>query len=206
MMETETQASRFEFSGNSLCLDFVNTVEDRLRNPYDLLITYNDLLQWGEQAEIIKNHEVETLRDEAGRQADEAASVLQWAITVRETLYHLFRAVIEGTKPQEAELATFNAALVETMAHACIIPENDGFVWSWQEHDLLERVVWPIVRSAADLLTSTDLKDVRMCAAEDCGWLFLDTSKNHSRRWCDMKTCGNRAKVRKFYREKRRVG
>jgi predicted RNA-binding Zn ribbon-like protein len=206
MMETETQASRFEFSGNRLCLDFVNTVEDRLRNPFDVLKTYHDLLQWGEQAHILTAHEVEVLREEAGRQADEAANALQWAITVRETMYHLFRGVIEGAKPQEADLATFNAAFVETMAHACIIPENDGFVWSWQEQDSLERIVWPIVRSAADLLTSSGLKDVRMCAAEDCGWLFLDTSKNHSRRWCDMKTCGNRAKVRKFYREKRQVG
>lgn len=203
MMETGTQASRFEFSGNSLCLDFVNTVEDRLSNPYDLLKTYHDLLQWSLEALIITNHEVETLRDEAGRHADEATKVLQWAITVRERMYHLFREVIEGAKPQKADLATFNAALVETMAHACIVSENDGFAWSWQEQDSLERVVWPIVRSAADLLTSTDLKDVRMCAAEDCGWLFLDTSKNHSRRWCDMKTCGNRAKVRKYYSQKR---
>lgn len=206
MMETGIQTSRFEFSGNRVCLDFVNTVNDRLSSPYDLLITYDDLLQWGQQAYILTAHEVEVLREEAGRHANEAAKVLQWAIIVRETIYHLFQGVIEDTKPQAADLATFNAARVETMSHACIIPENDGFVWSWQERDALERVVWPIVRSAADLLTSTELKDVRMCAAEDCGWLFLDTSKNHSRRWCDMKTCGNRAKVRKYYREKRQVG
>jgi predicted RNA-binding Zn ribbon-like protein len=203
MMETETQASRFDFSGNCLCLDFVNTVEDRLSNPYNLLMGYNNLLQWSQQAHMLANHEVEVLHEEAGRHAEEATNVLQWAITVRETMYHLFQGVIEGTKPQEADLATFNAALVETMAHACIIPENDSFAWSWQAQESLERVVWPIVCSAADLLTSTELKNVRICAAEDCGWLFLDTSKNHTRRWCDMKTCGNRAKVRKYYREKR---
>ncbi len=203
MMESETQASHFDFSGNHICLDFVNTVEGRLNNPDDLLITYNDLVQWGEQAHILPDHEAEVLREEAGRHPDEATKVLQWAITVRETMYHLFQGVIEDTTANEGGMATFNIALAETLAHACIVPENDGFVWSWQAQDSLERVVWPLVRAAADLLTSTDLNDVRMCAAEDCGWLFLDTSKNHSRRWCDMKTCGNRAKVRKYYREKR---
>jgi len=67
----------------------------------------------------------------------------------------------------------------------------------------LERINWLIVRSAADLLTSDKLHDVRACSAEDCRWLFLDISKNHSRRWCDMETCGNQAKARRHYRRKK---
>jgi predicted RNA-binding Zn ribbon-like protein len=84
--------------------------------------------------------------------------------------------------------------------------DEAAFAWTWAEPaSRLDAPLWPLVRQAAELLVGADLKRVRECAASDCRWLFLDTSKNHSRRWCDMKSCGNRAKVRRFYRRKREV-
>jgi len=55
------------------------------------------------------------------------------------------------------------------------------------------------------LLTSSQrLNQVRQCRGDNCGWLFVDGSKNHSRRWCDMRDCGNRAKVRRHRLKQRR--
>jgi predicted RNA-binding Zn ribbon-like protein len=68
----------------------------------------------------------------------------------------------------------------------------------------LDRMLWPLAHSAAELLASSERARVRLCEGEDCGWLFLDTSRNGARHWCDMKDCGNRAKVRRF-RERQRV-
>ena len=99
-----------------------------------------------------------------------------------------------------------NTMLAQAMSRACIVSEKDSFSWDWcvnNDAERLQRIPWLVVRSAADLLTSDKLRDVRACAAEDCRWLFLDISKNHSRRWCDMQTCGNQAKARRHYSRKK---
>jgi predicted RNA-binding Zn ribbon-like protein len=81
-----------------------------------------------------------------------------------------------------------------------------GFRWGWdEESDSLTKVLWPVAKAAADLLTSEGhaLKRLHQCAASDCGWLFIDMSRNHSRRWCDMSNCGNVAKARRHYHRKK---
>ena len=92
------------------------------------------------------------------------------------------------------------------MAQVCVVPKEGSFAWDWlNKEQALDRMLWVVARSAADLLVSGELDTVRVCAGEDCNWLFLDTSKNRSRRWCDMKSCGNRAKVRKHYKQKKQA-
>ncbi|MBN1859137.1 CGNR zinc finger domain-containing protein [Candidatus Bipolaricaulota bacterium] len=83
---------------------------------------------------------------------------------------------------------------------------EERFQWGWSDaEDQLEWPVWILARSAADLLTSDERDRVRRCAGPDCGWLFVDISRNHSRRWCDMADCGNRAKARRSYARKRQA-
>jgi predicted RNA-binding Zn ribbon-like protein len=94
--------------------------------------------------------------------------------------------------------------LAETMIHTQLVPKGKCCEWSWiAQDDVLDRMLWPVIRSAADLLTSQDLWSVKICASDSCNWLFLDTSKNQSRRWCDMKSCGNRAKVHRHYERRK---
>ena len=206
MAETEIQTSLFEFTGNHLCLDFTNTVNDRSTSPRELLNSYSDLLLWSQEAQLLTEDEVRRLREEAKRREKDAGVVLQRAIDLREALYRIFLAVAGGSSPAESELSTFNTEFSEAMCRACIVPAKDSFTLDWTDKEkALDRMLWTIARSAADLLTSNGLEDVRVCAADDCGWLFLDTSKNHSRRWCDMKSCGNRAKVRKHYIQKKQT-
>jgi predicted RNA-binding Zn ribbon-like protein len=76
--------------------------------------------------------------------------------------------------------------------------------WNEELAPRLERPWWPVVRSAAELLTSPHLLDrLGQCADPQCGWLFLDTSKSRTRKWCDINDCGNRAKQRRFQKKKR---
>jgi len=202
----EMQASTFDFSGNFLCLDFSNTLHDRSTTPRESLTSYDDLVQWGQEAGILSEGEAAQLRAEATCHPEAAEDVRQQAITLREAMYRIFYARLHNALPEESDLATLNAMLAHAMTKASIHSNGNGFAWDWNSDDVeLERIYWPIARSAAELLTAEELESVRMCAAEDCGWLFLDTSKNHTRRWCDMKSCGNRAKARKHYKKVQEV-
>ncbi len=207
MIEMNSQASPFEFTANSLCLDFTNTLNDRASgHPRELLNSYGDVVTWSQGAQLLTEDEANRLLAEAGRHPEQARAVLHRAIEVREAMFRLFLALAEGAVPQESDLDILNNALSEAMAQAHIVHSPEGFRWDWVgKEDALDRPLWPVVRSAADVLTSAQLSKVRVCAAEDCSWLFLDTSKNRSRRWCDMNTCGNRTKARKHYERKRQT-
>lgn len=194
-------------TGNWLCLNFTHTLEGRYDpQPRELLNSYSDLVAWGLYEHHLTHEEAKQLLKKAEKHPAEASAALERAINSREAIYRLFYAISESSTPQKDDLALVNTMLTEALAHACIVPQGNGFIWSWTEKEhSLDYLLWLVVRSAADLLTSEKLQDVHACAAEDCRWLFLDTSKNHSRRWCDMQTCGNQAKVRKHYSRKKQA-
>ena len=126
---------------------------------------------------------------------------------MRETIYRIFGALALDEPPQAFDLDQLNAHLSSNLGHLRLVRSRKGFTWSWAEQDeSLDRPLGPIARSAADLLTSPHLLErVRQCEGDTCGWLFVDSTKNHSRRWCVMSDCGNVAKVRRFRLKKRRA-
>jgi predicted RNA-binding Zn ribbon-like protein len=114
----------------------------------------------------------------------------------------MFLALEKQKEPEKADLEIFNAALSKTMKKLILSVDQGRFSWGWQEAGLpLEKVLWPIVKDAAELFTSEQLPRVSRCADDTCRWFFLDTSRNRNRRWCDMKDCGNRAKVKRHYQK-----
>lgn len=195
--------------GNWLCLDFTHTLQDRYNSQKnELLHSYSDLLAWGLHMSILKEEEAQQLLHIAEQHPQVASRSLNDATNLREALYRIFYNIAEDATPQQNDMDLLNTLLARAMSHACIVGEENHFRWDWSiqsDADKLERIIWLVVRSAADLLTSEKLHDVQACAAEDCRWLFLDISKNHSRRWCDMETCGNQAKARRHYSRKKRV-
>ncbi len=204
MVEGAKQGGDFEFSGGHLCLDFANTLTGRDTAPREQLQGYRDLVAWGQQAGIVSTAESQALLAAAAGRAVEAAAVLHEARALRESIYRVFAAIAAGGQPGAADLAVLNAALARALAHARIVPTGEGFAWGWiAAGDALDRPLWPVARAAAELLVSPDLAAVRECAAAACNWLFMDFSRNHSRRWCDMKSCGNRAKARRHYERKK---
>lgn len=193
--------NQLQLIGGCLCLDFINTV-DRQADDYcdDYLNTYTDLVVWGQYAHILNDQEAKHLLELATQESELARQIHSESITFREVCYRAFSAVAVKNAATEQDLYLFNEFLSRTLACLQVTPVEQGFSWSWRESsDSLHLILWHVVRSAADLLTSNELHRVRICAAEDCNWIFLDTSRNRARRWCDMESCGNRAKAHRHY-------
>ena len=210
MADVRAYEQTLNLRAERLCLDFANTVNWHAGpQPEEELKTYDDLVSWAEKTGLVTAVRAQRLRKEAARRPEEAAAALAWAQTTREAIYHLLSARAHGRPAEKADLATLNAALAGALAHARLSLTLEGFAWDWSGADAadLDQMLWPIVQSAVDLLTSSELERVGECADDrGCGWLFLDTTKNRSRRWCDMRDCGNRAKARRHYAKRRGEG
>ena len=195
-----TEDYAFDLSGGRLCLDFANTVGDRgTDQPSEHLGSYGDFIAWAEQAGATTARAARGLLRAAGVQPARARQVLADAIRLREALYRVFAAVASGRTPRAPDLAIVNAALPAAFEHSRLVPSPGGFTLAADVGDGdLAAPLTPVVRSAVDLLVSPEVDRIRTCAAAACAWLFLDATKNRARRWCDMKTCGNREKVRRF--------
>lgn len=192
----------FELTGGALCLDLANTVDERASGrPIELLERYQDLVDWGAQAGALTRSEAAALSSDASRRPAAAAAALRRARRIREAVFSVCRAAAEGRPIPKAALASLNRAVVHSLANRQIVTRGRRFSFTWREreHPDLDRVLWAAAASAADLLTSADLARVKVCPGSGCAWLFLDRSRNGTRRWCDMSVCGNRAKARRHY-------
>ncbi len=197
---------RFDLVGGALCLDFINTLDDRFTNePKELLKTYIDLARFAEDTGILSASEVDRLFTRSQTSAEAAQRALVAAIELREAMHAVFWAIVNKRPAPRAQLTTLNQFVQEAAQHEQLVEANGRFAWKFDEAFQFEASFWPLARSAADLLSSDQLAFVRPCAARNCLWLFLDTSKNHRRRWCDMTKCGNRAKFQRFYKRRKRV-
>jgi predicted RNA-binding Zn ribbon-like protein len=200
----------FKFKGGVLCLDFVNTLAWRLTDsPVEYLGSYEDLLAWGRQAGLLTPDEVEALSGLAEMDSEEALGMLSRAVTLREAIHQTLSTAIAGEQ-DEGALSALNRELSRALSRLRVArAAGEPYVWAWDRSGddgggpLLDCPLWPVARSAAKLLTSPKVGGVKVCAGEGCGWMFLDESRNASRRWCDSRDCGNRERVRKYLARKR---
>jgi predicted RNA-binding Zn ribbon-like protein len=191
---------RFDRCAGHLALDFANTVSSRhTDHPIERLPSYAELASFAHQSDLVSAARLQRLEAAGARHPAEATAVLAGAVALRDALYRIFAAVAAAREPDARDLEVLNRA-------AGRLRLASDFTWRWDGGaDGLDAFMGPIVRAAIDLLTSTDRRrQVRECEADDCLWLFLDTSKNHSRRWCDMAQCGNRMKARRFVARQKR--
>jgi predicted RNA-binding Zn ribbon-like protein len=192
---------RFDLIAGSLSLDFINTLDDRFASePKDLLNSYIDLARFAEDTGILTEQQVDRLFALSQQSPEEAQRALRAAIQLREVMYAVIWAKIMRKPVPQAALYTLNQYVQVSAQHSSLVDANGKFAWRFDEApNNFEAPLWAIARDAAELLASEQLQFVRPCASETCQWLFLDVSKNHRRRWCDMTRCGNRAKARAFY-------
>jgi predicted RNA-binding Zn ribbon-like protein len=194
-----------ELIAGALALDFANTVGGtHVRPSHDHLRSYPDVVAFAELAGVLDRKSAGRLLARADREPVRAAAVLELGIALREAIWGVFSALASGEVPRETDLALIGDAAASGAARSRLVYDRAGVGWSLApEIDDLERPLWAIARSAADLLTSADHAKVKECASATCEWVFLDKSRNRSRRWCDMSDCGNRAKARRFQERKR---
>jgi len=188
---------------DSLCLDFANTLSWRTSGkPEEKLGSYADFVKWGRTARIVSAREARAMLEAAST----SKGVMKRAISLRETIYRTFAACAAGGRALPSDLAILNETVREAMGHLQLVADAKRFVWRWPaNHDAARRILWTVARSAGELLTSDHLGAVRECAGAGCGWLFLDLSRNRSRRWCAMSDCGNREKARRHYQRVRQA-
>jgi len=200
-MSQPSSKSHFDLSGGDLALDFVNTVSNRpAAEPIERLTDYNHLVFFGLESNLYPHAMVNDLYIRAGRLPGMAKNALLKAIQFREALFAIFSAVVEHRAIPGNALQQLTLILQEGMANGRLVHNGHLFAWEWTSMNIhLESALWPVARAAADLLLSDELENVRMCASDEGAWLFIDRTKNHRRRWCDMKTCGNRVKARRHY-------
>jgi predicted RNA-binding Zn ribbon-like protein len=189
------------------CLDFVNTsLWHASSHPQETLHSFTDLVNWVKKEGAISEGKAQEFLHKAGNSPEEANLTIQRAIALREIIYRILVAVINHKNLPKADLAEFNRTLAEMTRGASIVAATDGFTWKWNiNEEAFDSLVWPVVLSAAELLVSEDRRRLGQCADDHgCGWIFLDQSKNHSRRWCDIRDCGNRAKQRRHNQRTRK--
>jgi predicted RNA-binding Zn ribbon-like protein len=189
-------------------LEFTNTVSNHAsEHPGEKLFHYEDLLSWGKRVGLLAGEQVEILTRKAAGQPKEAAAIFAESLQLREAIYGTFVAQVKGKSPAAGDLMILNSVLADLTAGAQVVHHAGRFQWQWNFDETgLEAPLCLIALSAVDLMTSENYTWVGQCADEDgCGWLFVDTSKNHSRRWCDINDCGNRAKQRRYQKRAQRL-
>ncbi len=191
------------YVGGDPALDLVNTVDWTAWGPVEERIPdYERLTRWAEGAGVLDAAAGRRLRRLAAERPRAAAAAVEYARRARKTLRDLFGGIARGELPSDA-LPRFNQLLAEAAERIEMAPEAGGrrpagYDWRWRGQDSDPRaVVWPVIWSAANLLRSDELGKLRVCDGDNCGWMYVDRSRNGFRRWCQMKTCGTREKTRR---------
>ena len=201
-METRTEAAtprELPIVGGHLALDFANTVDDP-RGParHDHAATYDDLVRWAVRVGSVEERQGAALIRAAARRDAEAATVLEAAHRLRDSLNAVFGSIVRnGDAALPRTWAVIRDAAADAQRAARLELQADGRrAWTWPGTTELVVVLHPVAAGAADLLVSEEVSRIKQCAR--CPWLFLDASKNHSRRWCDMDDCGRAQKIERY--------
>jgi predicted RNA-binding Zn ribbon-like protein len=190
----------FELIGGQPALDLVNTLDWRFREeppPEELLTDYGAVLRFAEQSGLIGNSQARRLLRSASE--SKAAQVVSAVRELREAAAMVLYASLDGEEMPASTVATLERYFKRARQSQRLHPAEAKLAWELSSAaSFPELPLWLLSLSAAELMTSNEMERVRACGNPECRWLFLDTSKNHTRRWCDMKVCGNRMKARRF--------
>ena len=198
-MSKDRNITNLPLDGGLLCLDFINTVQTRKKDVFhEYLPNYAAFLQWCTKLSLVSDKEVKQYEAIADQSPAKAITAYHHVILARELLYRFFSAKADGKAIEADVLEGFNELLAEALQHIGFENSSAGLnaVWLNQDNDL-SAPLWKIMKSAYDILTVAESKYVKECSA--CGWLFLDKSRTHTRRWCNPLECGSIDKATRYY-------
>jgi len=205
LVETVRHVEDVDFMGGHPALDLVDTVggmrETPPREEDEFLRSYEDLVALGLKTETLSERAARRLRRAARENPDEARVALEAALEARALLDSVFRPVADGAASPAPALDELSRLGATAISHGCLVPHGGHVAWSWEDAPGLDAPLWPLVHSAVELVTSGPLERVSCCGR--CRWLFLDATKNHSRRWCSMEGCGTDAKIERYVARRR---
>lgn len=197
-METTNDVTRMRIVGGNLALDYVNTRSGPPtgRPDDDVLHRYDDVVQWAHHVGLLPAPDAARLHRHAHTAPGDARAAYRRALGVRDCLDDLFRSAATGRRLSTRHLERLRDDEADGLAHARLVADDGNFRWRWTADRDLGRPLWPIVHAAVELLTAGQLDRIKGCPG--CRFLFLDESKNRTRRWCSMQDCGTAAKIRRY--------
>lgn len=200
----EDRLTGLSLIGGRSSLDFVNTEGGTRSTSPDRVQDYRDLVRWAAYAGVIEEDESGRLLALAAADSGEARRVHSRAIDFREALFRILDAVGHGETATAGDRAILNREVAQALAHQRLVPHDGHFDWEIvDDGSRMDRILWILAADAADLLASDQLQRVKKCCGDHCEWVFVDESRNRSRRWCEMSDCGNRAKQRRYQRRQK---
>jgi len=197
-----SRAGALPLIGNELALDLANTSSGRGHATHrDHLERAEHVVAWARHARALSSSDGDKLEAELAANPKLAQRLLRRTLELREAVHMIGQAIATRRAADAGAVEQLKHIHAECVARAKLVPHGASFVWGWDPADgVVEAVLGPVTLSALTLLTQSDLSRVKQCQGDRCGWLFFDTTKNKSRRWCEMEVCGNRAKQRRFHR------
>lgn len=189
-------------NGGVLCLNFINTTSSRPAYEHDYLGSYSDLVGWGEKIGLYTTKQSRQFLRQFRQESQKVDRAFRRVKVFRELLYRVFDSLLKQTDPQKRDMEALLQSYGGAIAKGYFVKMNDSHELDWDLAQSYEAILWPVAYSAGQLLLSSDLRRVKTCGR--CGWLFLDTSKNQSRRWCSMDLCGVRTKMRRYYQKSKK--
>jgi predicted RNA-binding Zn ribbon-like protein len=195
----ESRAGSLALIGGELAFDFTTTSSGRGSPTHqDHLRLAENVVAWARHAKLLGPADAEWLREQVAIDEALARRLLRRALDLREALHAIGVAVAAGGAAPAQEVARLAKEHAACVACAELTPDGGRYVWTWVPREApIEALLGPIALSALATLGQADLTRVKRCEGEKCGWLFFDTTKNKSRRWCEMEICGNRAKQKR---------
>jgi predicted RNA-binding Zn ribbon-like protein len=191
----------FKYIGGDASLDLVNTVDWTARGlENERLIDFESLARWAEGAGVLSRTDGAHLRRVGTERPKEAQAAYDDALRLRRVLQRLFSVIAAGQRA-DPSWAEFNELLGEALKRLRVAPGVHGQAeWDWTGRgEVPASLLWPVVWSAAVLVTSEEARRIRVCGGPDCGWMYVDRSRNRLRRWCQMETCGTQEKSRRRF-------
>jgi predicted RNA-binding Zn ribbon-like protein len=204
-MSKERSIQTMSIDGNCLVFNFINTVHSRTEDdePFEYLSSYKKLLEWCERLEVLPLDRIKKLSAFSDSHPETTARSLKEIIVAREMLYRFFSNIAAGEPVGESDLDAFNQLLSKSLKKLRFISEGKNVRLDWEDEEPdLKEPIWRVMKSAYDVLTEEAFERIKECEA--CGWVFLDQSKNRSRRWCSMESCGSNYKAKKYYHRKKK--
>lgn len=197
------EAETHRLIAGDAALNFANTLNGHARPAgHEYLHDFRDLALWCRHAGLLSARETQAVLKHAAGHPAEAQNVYRRSLTLRESIFRVFRAMAVGGQPAPQDLEPLNAAWREGQRHAKVSLSPEGFSVAWDDDARLGQIPRVISSAAVQTLISSKASRVKRCAGEGCDWLFVDDSRNHLRRWCSMDECGNRAKMRRRQQRK----
>lgn len=204
-MSKKRSIQTLSVDGNCLCFNFINTVHSRAEGeePFEYLSSYTKVIKWCRRLEVMEPNRIQVLSDYAEDHPQKAKKALREMLEAREMLYQFFSRIAAGQEVGKAELEVFNKQLSLALTKLRFVAEDKDLQLSWEDEPAdLKEPLWRVMKSGYDILTEESFERIKECEA--CGWVFLDQSKNKSRRWCNMQTCGSIHKAKKYYHRKKK--